>query len=173
MKLSTRNLLRQLFSFILPITALVLVPLSIESHWQMTTGILLIIGLILIVGGAILLIGTVSMFIRIGKGTLAPWSPTSKLVLSGVYGYTRNPMISGVFSALLGESIIFQSRAIFVWTVSFFIINSIYFILSEEPGLAERFGQEYIKYKRNVPRWIPRFTPWKPQGMQVTQDPKK
>jgi protein-S-isoprenylcysteine O-methyltransferase Ste14 len=38
--------------------------------------------------------------------------------------------------------------------------NHIYFVYSEEPGLAERFGNEYTEYKKNVPRWIPRLTPW-------------
>jgi protein-S-isoprenylcysteine O-methyltransferase Ste14 len=158
-----KNILKQLFSLILPFTVLVLVPLAIENKRVVSVDIFLITGLILVVGGIILLIGTVSMFIRIGKGTLAPWSPTGKLVLSGVYAYTRNPMISGVLAVLLGESLMFHSITIFTWFVSFFIINSIYFVLSEEPGLVKRFGQEYLEYKRNVPRWIPRFTPWKPR----------
>ena len=36
-------------------------------------------------------------------------------------------------------------------------------ITSEEPGLEKRFGAEYVEYKRNVPRWIPRLKPWRPQ----------
>jgi protein-S-isoprenylcysteine O-methyltransferase Ste14 len=32
--------------------------------------------------------------------------------------------------------------------------------LLEEPGLVKRFGEDYLSYKRNVPRWIPRWTPW-------------
>lgn len=158
-----KDILRQLFSLILPFTVLVLVPLAIENRWTISVDIFFITGLLLGVGGIVMLIGTVSMFVRIGKGTLAPWSPTGKLVLSGVYAYTRNPMISGVLAVLLGESLIFHSITIFIWFVSFFIINSIYFVLSEEPGLVRRFGQEYLEYKRNVPRWIPRPTPWKPR----------
>ena len=44
----------------------------------------------------------------------------------------------------------------------FFITNAIYMLLSEEPGLARRFGDDYLLYKKNVPRWIPRVTPWTP-----------
>jgi protein-S-isoprenylcysteine O-methyltransferase Ste14 len=46
----------------------------------------------------------------------------------------------------------------------FFAINHVYFILSEEPGLEKRFGQEYLEYKKNVPRWIPRLKPWNQGG---------
>jgi hypothetical protein len=35
---------------------------------------------------------TISTFMRIGKGILAPWSPTRKLVVGGMYGYVRNSM---------------------------------------------------------------------------------
>jgi len=61
---------------------------------------------------------------------------------------------------LLGESIVFGSLGILICFLLFFIINHIYFIYSEEPGLAKRFGDEYMTYKRNVPRWIPRLRPW-------------
>jgi len=93
---------------------------------------------------------------------LAPWSPTRKLVTNGIYAYVRNPMILGVFIVLIGESLTFHSINIFAWALVFFIINSIYFIVSEEPGLANRFGREYLEYKQNVPRWIPRLNPWMP-----------
>ena len=48
-----------------------------------------------------------------------------------------------------------------IWAVVFLIINMFYFPLSEEPGLRKRFGKEYDEYCQNVPRYIPRLTPWK------------
>ena len=42
------------------------------------------------------------------------------------------------------------------------LINHVYFVLSEERGLAGRFGAEYEEYKRHVPRWLPRLTAWRP-----------
>ena len=38
--------------------------------------------------------------------------------------------------------------------------HGVYIPLAEEPGLARRFGYEYLAYQRNVPRWIPRVRPW-------------
>ena len=101
------------------------------------------------------------LFMNVGRGTLAPWAPPKKLVVIGRYCYVRNPMISGVLIALLGESVVFGSIAIFSWFILFFVINHVYFIHSEEPGLVKRFGSEYLSYRNNVPRWIPRLSPWK------------
>jgi len=123
---------------------------------------LFIFGLCLMVSGLTLMAKSIRLFIRIGKGTLAPWSPTRHLVVEGVYCYVRNPMISGVFCILLGESAVFGSWQLLVWFFFFVLVNVVYTPLLEEPGLARRFGEEYLFYKKNVPRWIPRLKPWKP-----------
>ena len=93
---------------------------------------------------------------------LAPWDPTRRLVATGPYQYVRNPMISGVLAMLLGEAFFFGSMLLFVWAATFWLINQIYFLASEEPGLRRRFGEDYRRYEANVPRWLPRRRPWKP-----------
>jgi protein-S-isoprenylcysteine O-methyltransferase Ste14 len=117
-------------------------------------------GTIVIFAGLVLMILTIRMFIMIGKGTLAPWDPTKKLITKNLYGHVRNPMILGVLIVLIGESLLFISFRIAIWAMLFFLMNTIYLILSEEPGLEKRFGGEYIEYKKNVPRWVPRVKPW-------------
>ena len=116
---------------------------------------------IFIIIGFILLVHTVRLFINVGEGTLAPWDPTEKLVVEGPYKYVRNPMISGAVLILIGEALVFWSVYILVWLVLFVLINTVYFIFVEEPGLVKRFGNDYKTYKNNVPRWIPRLQPWK------------
>lgn len=155
-----KNLLKQIFSFILPVTVLVLVPLWIEQNRTIHSGLLLIFGVMLIVAGLSVMTVTISSFIRIGKGTLAPWSPTKKLVIKGLYRYVRNPMILGVLTVLLGEALLLQSKNILIWAVFFFFINTVYFIVYEEPDLESRFGEDYCEYKKNVSRWLPRSTPF-------------
>jgi protein-S-isoprenylcysteine O-methyltransferase Ste14 len=116
-------------------------------------------------GAALVLCGlavwwwTVRLFAREGEGTLAPWDPTRKLVVAGPYRYVRNPMITGVLLVLLGEAALFGSPWILVWALAFFAVNAAWFPLVEEPGLVERFGDEYEQYRRHVPRWVPRLTP--------------
>jgi len=156
-------------SFILPVTVLIIIPGAIlwatgfKIGWGLGLpwdAVVVLAGGILMGAGLYFLSITIWLFVNIGRGTLAPWSPTKKLVVIGPYRNVRNPMISGVLMTLLGESIVFGSVGIFVWFLLFFIVNHIYFIYSEEPGLEKRFGGEYLIYKKNVPRWIPRLRPW-------------
>lgn len=149
---------------ILPITVLLIVPLSIEWQWRIASTSISLLGIPLIIAGLTFLFATASMFSTIGKGTLAPWNPTQKLVTQGPYAHTRNPMISGVLAVLLGESLLFASIPILLWGVLFFAANNIYFSFFEEPDLLKRFGEEYAEYRKHVPRWIPRVTPWTPAG---------
>jgi len=125
------------------------------------TIVLLIAGLLLATCGLLLFLYTVFLFRKAGKGTLAPWAPTQKLVISGPYNYCRNPMISGVLFILTGEALVLNSPGILIWAGIFFLVNTVYFIGMEEPGLEKRFGEAYRQYKKNVPRWIPRLTPYK------------
>ena len=155
---------RQLLASFLPITVLIIIPFSIEREWHLASDTISLLGIPLIIAGLTFLFATSSMFSSIGEGTLAPWSPTQKLVLQGPYAHTRNPMISGVLAVLLGESFLFASIPIFLWFVLFFAINNLYFSFFEEPGLLRRFGEEYEEYRKHVPRWIPRVTPWNPDN---------
>jgi protein-S-isoprenylcysteine O-methyltransferase Ste14 len=109
-----------------------------------------------IVAGLALVTWCISLFVRVGKGTLAPWDPTSNLVAVGPYRYTRNPMITGVCTILIGEAVLFGSWHVALWALTVIVLNHIYFLLVEEPGLERRFGEPYLEYKRTVPRWIPR-----------------
>lgn len=157
-----KHLIKQLFSFILPVTVLIIVPLSIESNISAQNTWTLFIGILIITGGLYIMSATISTFIRIGKGTLAPWSPTRKLITGGMYGYVRNPMIMGVLTVLIGQSIAIMSLNILIWTGIFFLINNLFFVVYEEPNLEKKFGDEYREYKKNVPRWIPRLTSFTP-----------
>jgi protein-S-isoprenylcysteine O-methyltransferase Ste14 len=111
-------------------------------------------------GGVALMIATIRRFATEGRGTLAPWNPTQRLVVGGPYRYVRNPMISGVLCNLLGESLLLQSWPIAAWALAFFAGNTLYFVLAEEPGLERRFGDDYRRDRAAVPRWIPRRTPY-------------
>ncbi|MFN8160476.1 MAG: isoprenylcysteine carboxylmethyltransferase family protein [Solirubrobacterales bacterium] len=120
------------------------------------------LGAALIAAGVALWAWTVILFARVGRGTLAPWDPTRRLVAEGPYRHVRNPMISGVLAILCGEALLLGSAGIAVWAAVFWALNTAYFALSEEPGLERRFGEEYLAYRRDVPRWIPRRRPWTP-----------
>jgi protein-S-isoprenylcysteine O-methyltransferase Ste14 len=117
-------------------------------------------GAALLLGGLVLFAWSVGLFASIGRGTLAPWDPTRNLVAAGPYRHVRNPMISGVGLILLGEALIWGSKTVGAWLAAFLLINHACFLLLEEPGLEQRFGEAYRVYKAHVPRWIPRTRPW-------------
>lgn len=105
---------------------------------------------------------TVALFFIHGEGTPAPWHPPHRLVVRGPYKFVRNPMLSGVLMLLAAEALLFNSDAIGVWCALFFVLNTLYFIYSEEPALEQRFGDDYRLYKANVSRWLPRLSAWQP-----------
>lgn len=168
---STFNRLRVIISIILlPGVVTILVPAlllaagrSIRIGWssiEPLNWILIGLGAISIALGLVLAIKTISLFANVGQGTLAPWDPPRKFVAQGVYRYVRNPMISGIFCIVLGETLILGSIWLVYELIFFIVLNLIYMPLIEEPGLVRRFGVEYVQYKHYVPRWIPRLKPW-------------
>ncbi len=117
-------------------------------------------GGLLIAAGLAMLLWTVRLFARVGDGTLAPWDPPRRLVLRGPYRHVRNPMITGVLAILLGEAVAFRSPVLLYWFAGAALVNAVYLPLVEEPQLRRRFGADYVRYARHVPRWIPRVRPW-------------
>lgn len=94
------------------------------------------------------------------KGTPVPFNPPPKLVTSGPYAYTRNPMLTGVFALLFGFGIFFGSICLlFVFTPLFIFINFWELKAIEEPELVKRLGQEYIDYREMTPMFFPGFGP--------------
>jgi protein-S-isoprenylcysteine O-methyltransferase Ste14 len=155
---------------ILPFTVTVLIPwwLARANHLAWTTptsptdvalvaggGVLLTIGLLLFAW-------SLTGFVTQGKGTLAPWDPPRRFVVTGPYRFVRNPMISGVVLILLGESALLRSGPHFTWALLFFAGNALQIPLMEEPVLRQRFGASYDEYCRHVGRLIPRLSPWMP-----------
>jgi protein-S-isoprenylcysteine O-methyltransferase Ste14 len=159
-----KTIFKNIISFILPVTVLIIVPIYIEPDISIQHISALVAGLFIMCFGLYIITLTISLFIRIGKGTLAPWSPTRKLVIHGLYRHVRNPMIIGVLVVLIGESTAILSLNILIWAIIFFIINNLYFVIYEEPSLKKRFGEEYQEYKKNVPRWILRLKPFEPES---------
>lgn len=163
--------LRQIVSIaVLPATVLVVIPVWIarsrELGWRMPAGVLptisVIAAAVCVAVGLPLFLASVALFWRRGRGTLAPWDPPRRLVVSGPYCYVRNPMISGVVFILFGEALALRSSAHLTWAVMVLAVNLVYIPAVEEPMLAERFGGSYREYTRHVPRMVPRLRPWRP-----------
>lgn len=117
------------------------------------------IGVLLLVLGAILSGWCVLRFAR-AKGTPVPFNPPKELIVTGPYIWMRNPMVTGVFTALFGLGLVLHSGSIvLIWTPLYILLHVIELKRVEEPELELRFGTAYTEYKRAVPMFVPR--PWR------------
>src|SRR5215217_9208859 len=99
--------------------------------------------------GVAILLYCISLFAVKGKGTLSPADPTKKLVVSGLYKFSRNPMYIGVMLMLIGEAVFFSSSSLWIYTALVFIAFNLFIVLHEEPRLKEDFGREYQQYLKS------------------------
>jgi protein-S-isoprenylcysteine O-methyltransferase Ste14 len=79
-------------------------------------------------------------------------------IVHGPFRFVRNPMSLGGIILMFGLALWHRSTLALAAVV--FLGFHLVVILIEEPGLQRRFGESYRNYFRNVPRWIPRFSPW-------------
>jgi protein-S-isoprenylcysteine O-methyltransferase Ste14 len=120
------------------------------------------LGVMLIAAGALVLLDSFVRFAMQGLGTPAPVFPTRHLVVTGLYRYVRNPMYVAVVSVILGQSLVLGNLRVLGYGALVLLAFHLFVSLYEEPTLRATYGREYEDFCANVPRWIPRFTPWRP-----------
>ncbi len=121
-------------------------------------------GLILIVLGAAGYFWCSHSFAFSGKGSPIPFTPTKELVVTGLYRHVRNPMYVAAFMILAGETVLFQSKGMLIYFLIMFAGLNFQVLCLEETHLEEKFGEGYRRYRKAVPRWIPRLTPYRAVG---------
>lgn len=118
----------------------------------------LVVGGILVAAGMAL--GLWSNYVQFtqGRGTPLPMMPTQELLTSGPYRYCRNPMTLGTILAYLGVSIAAATPTGAAFVLASGALLVLYLKRVEEKELAERFGEGYMTYVREVPFIIPRIS---------------
>lgn len=88
--------------------------------------------------------------------TINPFKPknTNKLVITGLYHFTRNPMYLGLLSLLVAWSIWLGSLSALIFIPIFIKLITVQQIMPEEQILEQKFGQQYRDYLSSVRRWI-------------------
>jgi len=89
-----------------------------------------------------------------GGGPGLSGAPPERLVETGIYAWTRNPMYLGHIIYMIGVALVFQSW----FAAAIALARTVWFhfrVLRDERGLIERFGTSYTSYKNRVKRWIP------------------
>jgi protein-S-isoprenylcysteine O-methyltransferase Ste14 len=118
-----------------------------SSDWAETAGtVVLVSGIAVAVWGVI-------TFWRQGT-TVRPSGNASRLVTTGPYGFTRNPMYLGLALALAGIALRLGSVSPWMTVPLFVWVITRGFIRAEERMLAAKFPDAYGEYRRRVRRWI-------------------
>ena len=118
-------------------------------------GARLLVSIPMIGVGVLVTAWSVFHFLKV-KGTPVPFNPPPKVVKTGPYRYVRNPMLTGVFMILFGVGFGANSFSLVVVFAPLYILINVWELKKiEEPELMRRLGDEYIKYRRQTPMFIP------------------
>lgn len=117
-------------------------------------------GALLLAGGLVVLLDAFRRFAVEGIGTPAPVAPTEHLVVGGPYRYVRNPMYLAVGATIVGQALVLGRPVLLAYAGAFALAVWLFVRMYEEPALTRRFGSEYEAYRRSVPAWWPRRSPW-------------
>lgn len=167
--LDTKNILRYgsgmllfrsiIIGSLLTLVVLILGPYLAERYHnvfpQINLGPFRYAGFLLVAAGLPLLVWSVYLLLIPGKNKAVPYESVEDFTPAGPYKYTRNPFMLGFLLILWGEVIFLECIATLIyallvtWCVVFWIR------CCEEPSLEERYGEEYLSYKRKTPRWFP------------------
>ncbi len=111
----------------------------------------------LIVVGIVVTAWSALHFLKV-QGTPVPFNPPPKLVNTGPYRYARNPMLAGVFLLLFGLGLSINSFSLVLFFTPLYVLINVWELKNiEEPELIKRLGDEYAKYRRNTPMFIPKL----------------
>ncbi len=111
------------------------------------------VGTLLIVSGIGVCLYCARLFWSLGRGTPVPIEPPNRIVVSGLYRFSRHPMYVAYVAIGVGIFFVEGHLTLLLYPVALFLLAEIYLVKLEEPRLLERFGAEYEEYCRRVPRW--------------------
>ncbi|MEQ1754020.1 MAG: isoprenylcysteine carboxylmethyltransferase family protein [Micropepsaceae bacterium] len=127
---------------------------GIASLWPITpSGYELAVGAVCAITGLILAPWGANLFTRVGTG-LVPFTPATKLVVTGPFRLTRNPMYVGFILFSAGVAIASGVHVNLISPLLLAIWLHYSYVLPEERFMRERFGADYDEYCRKIPRWL-------------------
>ena len=148
-----------LFTVIVPGTVAVYGPFRLAASREGLPagwGVLQVVALLPLACGGVIYFWCLWDFATFGRGTPAPIDAPKRLVVRGLYRYVRNPMYVGVLLVIAGWAVLFQSPRILGYGLIVALFFHLFVVAVEEPSLRGKFGDSYVRYCREVRRWVPR-----------------
>ncbi len=146
-----------LFTLVVPGGVAVLAPFLLGGDRTVAGGVWLGLAVGLFALGIAIYLRSVWDFAKIGRGTPAPIDAPKRLVVRGIYRYSRNPLYVAMLIIVAGWAALFGTAVPLAYAVGLFAMYSLIIRFHEEPHLAREFGEDYEAYKRQVGRWLPRL----------------
>jgi protein-S-isoprenylcysteine O-methyltransferase Ste14 len=112
-----------------------------------------IFGYVFVLFGIMIAVLVATSFRRAGTA-IEPWKPTTSIVTTGFYAWSRNPIYAGFCLINIGIGIASNSFWIYISFVPAAYLLYYVAIAKEEAYLEGKFGEEYLAYKKKVRRWI-------------------
>jgi protein-S-isoprenylcysteine O-methyltransferase Ste14 len=88
--------------------------------------------------------------------SMEPGHPISKIVQTGVFSISRNPLYLGIALALSGIALVLNILWILVLLIPAMMLCHFVLIAPEERYLTNKFGEDYLAYAASVRRWLGR-----------------
>jgi protein-S-isoprenylcysteine O-methyltransferase Ste14 len=139
--------------FLISIAINFVVPFSVPQ--EIFRQILIPVGIVLIITGIGLVVLARREFAYFSQPT-DPGHPTSKVVKTGVFAISRNPLYLASVIIFLGLALALNMLWAVIMLLLSIIICLYVLIIPEEQYLAEKFGEEYKEYTASVHRWLGR-----------------
>jgi len=107
--------------------------------------------------GAVLWLWTYEQLTRLGAGSPSPTAGrTTQLARTGIYAHSRNPSVFGKLFGVLSVGFALNSASFCFILVPLLLAGSLVEkVVRQEPQLVEVFGEEYERYRKEVPLFIP------------------
>lgn len=147
-----------------PLVTLVLLAGGLGTHFAFPQrilpegGIQFAFGIPVVALGVGLAVSATKAFQRAGTDERFA-EPTSVIVQDGLFARTRNPMFLSLVMLYVGVVLTVNAAWALVGLPLLILYLHFGVVRREETYLEDRFGEEYLRYKRSVPRWIPRLMP--------------
>jgi len=142
-----------IFMVLLPWLAQRLLPLELPIPPAVRTWL----GAALAVAGIAVWVACLDTFSRHGRGTPLPADAPRHLVTRGLFRRIRNPIMAAELLVIWGVALFLASLGAMLYAILISFVAHIMVVQVEEPELRRRFGESYVEYCRDVPRWLPRI----------------
>lgn len=107
----------------------------------------------LMIAGVVFILGVVLVFRR-KRTTIRPFVPPTRLIATGPYRFSRNPIYLAMGVVQLGWGLGLGSLPALAVPPLFAVVVTLRFIRPEERDLTAAFGAAYDDYRKRVPRWL-------------------